>query len=118
MDLVEISPDLKILVGKCYVSRSVRVFSGFGEKIRDRTNQIGFWKKRPTADRQISQVGWRSVRFRSNLPGGSSWRLSWTPLINTMLQFLDIYRYRCELHSELIHYFEKEKEEGKLQCLK
>ena len=25
MDLVEISPDLKILVGKCYVSRSVQV---------------------------------------------------------------------------------------------
>ena len=38
MDLAEISPDLKNLTGKCYVSRSVRVSSGFGEKIRDRTN--------------------------------------------------------------------------------
>ena len=33
MDLAEISPDLKTLTGKCYIARSVRVSSGFGEKI-------------------------------------------------------------------------------------
>ena len=86
MDLVEISPDLKILVGKCYVSRSVRVFSGFGEKIRDRTNQIGFWKKRPVANRRSSRVGWRSAQFRLDLLGGSGLRLSWTPLIPSIKQ--------------------------------
>ena len=42
MDLAEISPDLKNIVGKCYIARSVRVSSGFGEKIRDQTAQIGF----------------------------------------------------------------------------
>ena len=47
MDLVESLLDLKILAGKCYVSRSVRVFLGFREKIRDRTDQIGFWTKDP-----------------------------------------------------------------------
>ena len=47
MDLVESLLDLKILTGKCYVSRLVRVFSGFEEKIRDRIDQIGFWKKDP-----------------------------------------------------------------------
>ena len=50
------------------------------------------------------------------------WLLMWLnesiATINITFQFLDIYRYRCELHSELIHYSEKEKEEGKLQCLK
>ena len=80
MNLVEISPDLKIIAGKCYVSRLVRVFSGFGEKIRDQTDHIGFRKKRYAIDCQSSRVGQWSVRFRSDLPGGSSLRLSWTPL--------------------------------------
>ena len=47
MDLAEISRDLKNLAGKCYVSRSVQVSSGFREKIRDQTNQIRFWRKNP-----------------------------------------------------------------------
>ena len=61
-DLAKISPDLSNLARKCYVSRLVRVSSGFGVKIRDRTDQIGFWRKRPTADRWSSRVSWRSTR--------------------------------------------------------
>ena len=90
MDLVEISLDLKILAGKCYVSWWVWVFSGFGEKIQDRTDQIRLWKKRPAADHRSGQVGWRSVRFRSDLPGGWGLRLSWTPLIETAYVFLEL----------------------------
>ena len=63
LDLVEISPDLKILADKCYVSRSVWVFLGFGEKIRGRTDQIEFWKKRPTADCRSSWVGQVPIGF-------------------------------------------------------
>ena len=42
MDLAKISPNLKNFTGKCYVSRLIQVSSGFGEKIQDRTDQIGF----------------------------------------------------------------------------
>ena len=64
MDLVESLPDLKILAGKCYVSRSVWVFSGFGEKIRDRTDQIEFWKKDPLSTAGV--VGLAGGRFGSD----------------------------------------------------
>ena len=83
MDLAEILPDLKNLAGKCYIARSVRVSSGFGEKIQDRTTQIGFWKRKPVADRRSNRVGRLSVRVRLNLLGGSGHRLSWTPLSRT-----------------------------------
>ena len=64
MDLVESLPDLKILAGKCYVSRSVWVFSGFGEKIRDRIDQIEFWKKDPSSTAGV--VGLAGGRFGSD----------------------------------------------------
>ena len=111
MDLVESSSDLKILaVNVMYLGR-FGFFRVLGRRSETKLTRSDSRKKDPPPTARV-------VRFRSNLPGGSSWRLSWTPLINAMLQFLDIYRYRCELHSELIHYSEKEKEEGKLQCLK
>ena len=80
MDLAEISLDLKNLTGKCYIARSIRVSSGFGEKIRDRTAQIEFWKRKPVADRRSNRVSRRLVRVRSDISGGSGHRLSWTPL--------------------------------------
>ena len=51
------------LVGKCYVSWSVRVSLGFGKKIWDWTDQIGFRRKRPAAARQSSRVGLGLVGF-------------------------------------------------------
>ena len=80
MDLAEISLDLKNLAGKCYIARLIQVSSGFGEKIRDRTAQIKFSKRKPVADHRSNRVGQRSVRVRSDLSGGSGHRLSWTPL--------------------------------------
>ena len=46
MDLVEISLNFKNLAGKCYISRSVRVSSGFGEKIRGQTQLDRIWEKK------------------------------------------------------------------------
>ena len=64
MDLVESLLDLKILAGKCYVSRSVRLFLGFREKIQDRTDQIGFWTKDPPPTAGV--VGSGGGRFVSD----------------------------------------------------
>ena len=72
MDLAEISLDLKNLTGKCYIARSIRVSSGFGEKIRDRTAHIEFWKRKPVADRRSNRVGRRLVRVRSDIPVGQA----------------------------------------------
>lgn len=84
MDLAKISLDLKNLAEKYYASRSVQVSSGFGEKIQDWTDQIGFWTKRPVANYQSSRVNWWLTPFWLGLPGGSGHRLSWTPpLCNT-----------------------------------
>ena len=90
MDLAEIWPDLKNLAGKCYRARSIRVSSGFGEKIRDRTDQIGFWRRKPATDRRSSRVGRWSVWVQLDLPGGSGHRLSWTPLVKTQNLHLKI----------------------------
>ena len=80
MDLVEISLDLKNFARKCYVSWSVWISLGFGEKIQDRTNQIRFWTKGPATNLWSSQVGQQSAQFRSGLPGELGHRLNWTPL--------------------------------------
>ena len=80
MDLAEISLDLKNFARKCYVSWSVWISLGFGEKIQDRTNQIRFWTKGPATNRWSSQVSQQSAQFRSGLPGELGHRLNWTPL--------------------------------------
>ena len=57
MDLAKISPDLKNLVRNCYVSRLVQVSLGFGEKIRDQTEQIRFWRRKPATNRSMVGPG-------------------------------------------------------------
>ena len=90
MDLAKISPDLKNLVRNCYVSRLIRVSSGFREKIRDRTKQIEFWRRKPIANHRSSRVSRQFARARLNLPGGSGHRLSWTPLPSIMRDSLNL----------------------------
>ena len=63
MDLAEISSDLKNLSEKCYIAQSVRVSSGFREKIRDQTAQIEFLRRKPVTDRRSSRVGLGPVGF-------------------------------------------------------
>ena len=41
-EMAKISPDLKNLAGKCSLSQSIQVSSGFGEKIRDWIDGIQF----------------------------------------------------------------------------
>ena len=55
LEMAEISLDLKHLAGKCFISQSGRVSSGFGKKIRDQTNNFGFWRTRPAVDHRSSK---------------------------------------------------------------